>query len=410
MAAIYYAGHSDPGFLINCLQRVEASCPSLFAFSHPSTPLNAVLFPLDSYRASSSQRQIVLLSLRDAHRLEELISNSISGHECINDINQGKAKLFIDYSNESGTYVLCGQLEASLASVGVSALENVFFVCQNRLLSHHGNGLKVNVLNLDFFLVVCCLSLNQQIDAEYIYRMIHSIDHPSYTASLLCLNATPRIHRLLLLLYLYDAKLFHPAECNSIVSFPGFDYSKSAGFDREYFIKYLKCYAQDLIAKLEELERFFPLAADNTRGKAGNHLAFHVDLSHYLNSKISVVTETGWHSDHVRLTEKTLKPLMLGHPLIVLGHPGTSKLIESLGFKMIYPEVQEEIDNETDIQAKCLLIANAVKYFNAEYRSEKFRGLVKDVAMHNVRWGKDGFMAKYCSDLVQPLWREITFA
>lgn len=410
MAIIYYAGHSDPGFLINCLQRIETFHPSCFEFAQPSTPLTSTILPLQSYQKNLAEQKTILLCLRDAHRLGELIVSTLSGHDCINDINKGNAKLFIDYSNESGTIDLCIQIESTLDAAGVSNFNKVFFVCQNRLLSKSGNGLQIKVLNLDFFLVVCCLSLNQQLDTEYTSRMMHSIDHPSLKADLLCLNATPRMHRLLLLLYLYRAKIFHPIEANCIVSFPGYGYAKSAGFDREVFVHYLQHHEPDLIARLEELESFFPLVADNTRDKVGNHLAFHVDISHYFNSKLSVVTETGWDSNHVRLTEKTLKPLLLGHPLIVLGHPGTANLIDDLGFRMIYPEVQEQIDNETNLQAKCLLIANTIREFNLEYRSQHFRGMIKAIAFHNIAWGNSGFIYKYCSDLIKPLWCEMTRA
>ena len=58
---------------------------------------------------------------------------------------------------------------------------------------------------------------------------------------------------------------------------------------------------------------------------------YNIDI--YKNSLISFVTETKFDEPSVFPTEKIYKPLMLGHPIILLAAAGTLEGIRSLGFK-----------------------------------------------------------------------------
>lgn len=324
----------------------------------------------------------------------------------IEDINIGITKIFVDYSNESGNEEELRNLKNTLCSKGIKNFENIFLICQNRLLKNNTHGIKI--LNFDFFLIESLLAINSKIDDDYIEKIINTIHNNTTKYDILCLNATPRPHRLVLLLHMFHRGIDFK---KNLISFPGYSYSKLVhliqGWRSDARRLIMSEANSDLINSLSLLEQSFPLIADDTKGQEGNYLALMVNPDSYLNSKISIVTETGWEQDHMRITEKTIKPLLLGHPLYIFGHPGTLSVIEDLGFKVVEPEIQKKIDNETDINKKCKLITDSTVEFLKNYESFEYRKKIKEVVLHNMKWGKEGFILKYYTDYIKILWQEI---
>lgn len=281
-------------------------------------------------------------------------------------------------------------------------------ICQNRLLKNNSYGIKI--LNFDYFLIECLLRIKSKIDDDYIKKTISSIYNNTTKYDILCLNATPRFHRLVLLVHMFHRGIDFK---KNLISFPGYDYSKEAKFIPDWRSQALDIMINEtstntnLIDSLPLLEQYFPLIVDDTKGKEGNDLALIINTDNYLNSKISIVTETAYHSSNYRITEKTIKPLLLGHPLYVFGHPGTLNVIEDLGFRVVEPEVQQKIDNEKDINQKCELIIDATMEFLKNYESLEFKEKVKEVVLHNMQWGKEGFLSKYYTDYIKILWQKI---
>lgn len=407
---VYYAGHKDSGFMLHALQRLEVSYRNLYEPFGLVTPSKIILKSFDVFTQSPGDRSSVVISLQNSNRLASLVEHVLSCPLLVNNLNNGQSKLFIDFSNESSSLSLVNELATCLSNKGVSRKGVVFLVCQNRILesycSEHGI---IKSLNFDFFFVITYLLLIQEIDESYSNMLLQAIDHYDSTAGILCLNATPRFHRLVLLIYLFSAGLFCGSENDSFVSFPGYDYAKKSGLDPSAIRNYFTHDFPELLDVLTDLEKLFPLIADKTN-KTGNELAFVVDISFYLKTKLSVVTETGYGKEHIRITEKTLKPLLLGHPLYVLGHPGTASLINSLGFRLVKPDVQQVIDKEMDLKRKAAIIADSSSKFLIDYSSsEAFRREIKEVAYHNIQWARDGFLNQYFRNYVMPLWTELAW-
>jgi hypothetical protein len=73
------------------------------------------------------------------------------------------------------------------------------------------------------------------------------------------------------------------------------------------------------------------------------------NLKIYENSQLTVVTES--HFDQTGglfITEKTFRPLLVGHPFMILGQKGTLKKLRSWGFQTDFDGIDQSYDDVTD--------------------------------------------------------------
>ena len=91
----------------------------------------------------------------------------------------------------------------------------------------------------------------------------------------------------------------------------------------------------------------------------------YINRKWFEESKFSIVTETIFYEDTVFLTEKTLKPIMYGHPFIILSTPNTLKYLQSKGYETFDDIFDESYDNELDHDKRfkkvCDLIYDTIK-------------------------------------------------
>lgn len=136
----------------------------------------------------------------------------------------------------------------------------------------------------------------------------------------------------------------------------------------------------------------------------GNALAFEIDLRHYRDSRLSVVTETGVDPWHRRITEKTLKPLALGQPCITIGHTGSLTCARDLG----YGTFDDCLDNAYDEMADWVprmdaALAAAGRFLRDHRLNPELRERVRQTAVRNMRWTRTGFARHYHARFVQPI-------
>lgn len=79
------------------------------------------------------------------------------------------------------------------------------------------------------------------------------------------------------------------------------------------------------------LKNYFNSSKDDT--SRFDNLGQMVQSNHYNKSFISLVSETLVIKDTVYLSEKTFKPILMGHPFITVSSTGTLKKIKELGYK-----------------------------------------------------------------------------
>jgi hypothetical protein len=133
-------------------------------------------------------------------------------------------------------------------------------------------------------------------------------------------------------------------------------YQKKFGFLEDNLISSIWPDAENVVTK-EEFDSEFNF--DNTNYKeVTNFMPFkkqlpigyssseQIDLWAYLNSKFSLVSESLYGARALLVSEKTYKPLMLGHPIIIYGCTGTLKHLQEKGYET-FPELFDETyDNE----------------------------------------------------------------
>jgi len=198
------------------------------------------------------------------------------------------------------------------------------------------------------------------------------------------------------------------------ISYPGLEYEKQEQAEPLRLNEVSELLTQrgnsELIPFLPRLLARAPLRVD-TFDEKGDALAFKIDIRHYRDSKISVVTETGMGPKVRRITEKTLKPLALGQPCITIGHQHSLGIARELG----YDTFDDYIDNTYDLQAepKALLrgALRSLGGYLARYAADPdLRAGLKAVGERNVRWTLDGFQAHYYEKWAKPLLKSLTGA
>jgi len=98
--------------------------------------------------------------------------------------------------------------------------------------------------------------------------------------------------------------------------------------------------------QLVELQSKFPLSIDGNSRK--ENPAMEVTLQNYTDTFVSVVSETLTDQGILFLSEKTWKPILVGHPFIVYGCKGTLKYLKDRGYKTFSNWWDESYDNEED--------------------------------------------------------------
>ena len=407
---VLFAGHTDPGFCIHTLGMLSAGLDDAW-------PLPACLSCHEALAgAQASGRPFSLLlpllsGLDDPQRRAELLKALAA---VASDVDRDRCRVFFDFSNEAGHPYLVGQIAALATEAGIAQLGNLTLICQNRLLD--GAETPIPHACFDAFLVVGWRVCRDLLLAEGldIHADPTSLPLPEPRHDILCLNATPRFHRLVVLLMLAEAGIIdldapdHAPDCQiPYVSYPGLTYEKADGRDpvlREDVERRLTDEGhQKLLVHLPRLLARTPLRVD-ALAATGNALAFAIDLRLYRDSKLSVVTETAYGSEVRRITEKTFKPLALGQPCVTIGHPHSLAIARGLGFDTFDDCLDNRYDQSEHPGALMEGAVASVRGFLAAYdRDPAVRTQVRVSGLRNIRWTLTGFQRHYYETFARPL-------
>lgn len=92
------------------------------------------------------------------------------------------------------------------------------------------------------------------------------------------------------------------------------------------------------------------------------NLANDITVPNFESTFVSVVTETHVDEGILFLSEKTWKPIFMGHPFIIFGNPGTLKKLKELGFKTFSDWWDESYDDELDTTERLYKIIDILNY------------------------------------------------
>jgi hypothetical protein len=126
----------------------------------------------------------------------------------------------------------------------------------------------------------------------------------------------------------------------------------------------------------------------------------------FVTTDISIVLETVAAGTKIHLTEKTLRPVACGHPLMLIAGPGSLEYLRSYGFKTFSPWIDESYDQEPDVVRRMQMIANEMIRIKNLSVIDKKHMLVqlKKIAMYNKQhFFSNKFFNQIQSELIENL-------
>lgn len=319
-----------------------------FAHGLGHTTGEALLTRLPGNQRSDDARYACLVPVSDYWRMN---SAAAAKHkvwhykslepEILGDIRAGRAVLVLDLSNEGPHYdpaifdELYAWMEAEVLPAG-----RVIWLAQNRAMAQfaaEAAGPRAGLVRHDHydFFVKAMTYIFSKPDAPVLGHDVDAavaqlFNQTAKDKLLLCLNATPRLHRVLTVAALMQFGLLEA----SLVSFPGLEYTKT-GASMTGVRNFVEAAPtlRYLTPMLDRVETMGALKIDSF-AETGNALAAKIDTEVYARTFFSLVTETEFTTGTVdRVTEKIAKAFCMGHPSLVLGNPNAVRFMTELGFQ-----------------------------------------------------------------------------
>lgn len=126
-----------------------------------------------------------------------------------------------------------------------------------------------------------------------------------------------------------------------------------------------------------EIEKMFPL---NTYP---SHASADYESNDYRATNVEIVLETIFDDSRIHLTEKSLRPIAVGHPFIICGTTGSLNYLKEYGFKTFSNFWSEEYDTITDPVDRLECIIKLMKYLQStDIDWEE----VKKITSYNQQW------------------------
>ena len=217
------------------------------------------------------------------------------------------------------------------------------------------------------------------------------------------LNLTARAMKVLFLLRLIKDDLWDSGH----ISFGGFDrrlndFDPAASRRRRTAADFLqeklgshhdfRDMVEELAPCMESLEAKGQLIIGEVRQDGGGRIAKSpfkdLKLDEYDDSWFSVVTETEMRDRPSRITEKPFKPLANFHPLIVLGNPGSLRMIREFGYRTFDGAIDESYDEEPDPRRRFdMAYAEFVRLCRMDADElVRFEASLAETLAYNARW------------------------
>lgn len=120
------------------------------------------------------------------------------------------------------------------------------------------------------------------------------------------------------------------------------------------------------------------------------------DLAHYKQTFLSLVTETLWTNDTIFFSEKTGKPINIGHPFIIVATPGHLAMLKKHGFQTFSKWIDESYDDEIYLDKRLEIIISNIQRF-AQYSIEELKQIrteMEPVLRHNQKRFNDMRLTK----------------
>ncbi len=210
----------------------------------------------------------------------------------------------------------------------------------------------------------------------------------------LCLNATPRLHRVCAVAALQHYQILD----RCLVSFSGLSYAKGIPLDAAWIQTLLQQWQIPFLDKaVAEIVAMGPIRIDEF-ADTGNQLVDKIDISTYLRTCFSIVTETDFSDGAIdRITEKTIKAFCLGHPAFIVGNPGALRILTDLGFQDFAPALPSGYDSIKSPPMRFVaVLAEILAQISAIQRNPAgWAGRAAEVSRYNFNHSAGGLLRAY---------------
>jgi hypothetical protein len=132
----------------------------------------------------------------------------------------------------------------------------------------------------------------------------------------------------------------------------------------------------------QELSEMTPIELDRT---LDINWAANIEFSDHRSTFISLVTETLIDTSILFMSEKIWKPIVTGHPFIVLGNVNTLSYLKEQGYKTFDKWIDESYDLEHDHHKKIDMIIQELNKFKTKSIEElkTIREEMREVCLYN---------------------------
>jgi hypothetical protein len=127
------------------------------------------------------------------------------------------------------------------------------------------------------------------------------------------------------------------------------------------------------------------------------NLACNIHISDYHQTFISIITETLTCPGTLFLSEKTWKPLLVGHPFLTFGNKGTLNYLKSIGYMTFDKWIDESYDDMEDENDRYKALVFELNKFNSKSIDElkQIRQEMKPILTHNQIMFRKMFRNRY---------------
>jgi hypothetical protein len=403
--AIIFRGHADPGFFVRAVGL---------------SPAGSRLEVLPNNLPPQGARYICIVVVRDYLRMTRAYAEKQSlwhysqlEPEILQDVRDERATVVFDLSNEGPAFSLSifSELSAWIETNHLPPGRCVWLAQNRAVASGTELGTSRNLVRFEYYdyfvkIVAWMFSPSSRenilgTDPEAAIKGL--FDKERKDKLLLCLNATPRMSRIVTVAALHHHQLIAP----SIVSFPGFRYVKQGAALPEV-LDFLQRNPQlgYLRPSVEAVAKMPPLRADEFE-QQGNALALRIDPSAYTRTFFSLVTESDFSGSGIeRVTEKLSKAYAMGHPTIPVGNARSIKFMTDLGFQdwsTVFDRRSESVDDPGERFE--LVIQEVLRQTQEITRSpQDWLRSTTEIGVHNVRHAVSGrFLSEFVRKIDNPV-------
>jgi hypothetical protein len=299
--------------------------------------------------------------------------------EVLNDVMQGNAIIFLDYSLENfverSTYV---KLHEGLAKSGIPKEQiilayNSFNAQENYEAWFPEEERHLLVRNFPFLMINSSYSYTvhpeKVVDLDIFQGSRSRIRNNYFVFK----NRRPRSHRKAILYQLFCSNLLEKGDWSWVsdekISNNDIDY-----FESTYQMALDRSRIAELSGLLPHCLQHEPYATFETAGAWQ-----HRDRDTYQNAYFEICTETYTNSGHKSLTEKVFSPLINFQPFFFVAFPGALELLQQQGFRTFHPFINESYDKELDTGIRIKMIYEEIQRLCAMSKED----------IHNWYWGME---------------------